>query len=375
MGIQQYWRQAKPQRLIDVRWRRRCTASVLTMAGLLCALVDTADAKSRSHGDRLVASKQSRVHFKMQQINSGVVKPLVTTIEPKQINISSMPSLAERDGLDVPIPPLSVIPMLVDEMVVISDAVSEVISATDNQVVSIPAIADKSEVRVSKQLKPMNQQSSLENVVSPSDAPLLMLKNAWSFLAQSISRLVAQSSVDITAYDQPQLMTTDGGLAPAPAPAPAPVATGTLPIEDLRALPAKQRVPLDIFNHPAVAQPTKPLASPSLTQNPSAIVVDEAPSLVIPSPAPLDTWALKKQDIVIRSALERWAEDAGYHLLWTIPIDIPIVANYTVKGTFAEAVTQIVTGLKQTDYPVRACFYSNQVLRIVRYIERCETIY
>ena len=62
----------------------------------------------------------------------------------------------------------------------------------------------------------------------------------------------------------------------------------------------------------------------------------------------------------------RWAEAAGWQLVWELPIDYAVSARTEIKGTFTAAVEAIAASMSTADTPMKVIFYDgNRVLRIV----------
>jgi hypothetical protein len=88
---------------------------------------------------------------------------------------------------------------------------------------------------------------------------------------------------------------------------------------------------------------------------------------VTPPPLPVQqTWRIEPSDRTVRAALTRWAQEAGWQLVWEAPTDFSVDAAATVHGTFDEALQQVVSALAHSNAPVQAILYQgNKVLRIV----------
>lgn len=72
-------------------------------------------------------------------------------------------------------------------------------------------------------------------------------------------------------------------------------------------------------------------------------------------------------DVYVSRALARWGQEAGWRVIWDAPNDFPVAAEAQIRGTFREAIGNVMTSLAKTDFPVSAVFYQNNVVRIVRY--------
>lgn len=86
-------------------------------------------------------------------------------------------------------------------------------------------------------------------------------------------------------------------------------------------------------------------------------------------------YTISPQDQNLRSALARWARSAGWTFEpehWAVDADIPIVGSAAFEPGFKQAVQELVASTELADRPLRPCFYSNLVLRIVPYAQLCD---
>ena len=87
------------------------------------------------------------------------------------------------------------------------------------------------------------------------------------------------------------------------------------------------------------------------------------------APRVASAWALTRDDVSVRQALQRWAGEAGWQLVWDIDRDFPIEAEVTLRGGFLDAIAQAMAVLRDTDYPVQARVQSTaRIVRIARYL-------
>ena len=89
----------------------------------------------------------------------------------------------------------------------------------------------------------------------------------------------------------------------------------------------------------------------------------QAAATVIP---PARSWAIKIEDGTLSATLTRWAVDAGWQLLWEMPVDFQVDASSQVDGSFEHAVGMVATSLASAPTPMQVVFYrGNHVVRIV----------
>jgi hypothetical protein len=134
-------------------------------------------------------------------------------------------------------------------------------------------------------------------------------------------------------------------------------------------------------NVPAAAAPAPASAEPARTVTPPAGAVSAqtvlaqapvAPVAPVTPTAPAAaqrsaTWDVRVSDVAISRTLKRWGEQAGYQVVWSSPKDFPVAATASITGDFHEALKTIIESLAQTDSPVMAVYYLNNVVQIVRY--------
>lgn len=121
------------------------------------------------------------------------------------------------------------------------------------------------------------------------------------------------------------------------------------------------------------ARPTSRADSPSpqgtpLTLSVSTSAQDPAPTPAAPTPADPEaarTWELRLADGSVRTALARWAQDAGWQFIWAVPTDFTIDASATIHGSFEDALHSVVDALSHSQVPIQAILYKgNHVLRV-----------
>jgi hypothetical protein len=83
----------------------------------------------------------------------------------------------------------------------------------------------------------------------------------------------------------------------------------------------------------------------------------------------------RKTDRTLRAVLVRWTQAAGWthepeH--WTLPFDYPVAGSADLGTDFKAAVRSLLISTKQTDRPVKPCFHSNQILRVVPDAQLCD---
>ena len=97
--------------------------------------------------------------------------------------------------------------------------------------------------------------------------------------------------------------------------------------------------------------------------------VQEPPQVVVAEGAP-QQWTILMRDKTLYRAMSRWAAQAKYQLVWQIDRDFPIESGVVFEGGFRGAVTEVMSTVALTDYPLQAIFNpAARVLRVVRFMD------
>jgi hypothetical protein len=86
-------------------------------------------------------------------------------------------------------------------------------------------------------------------------------------------------------------------------------------------------------------------------------------------------WRATRNDVNLRILITKMGslQTPPYMLVWDLPKDYPIGAEDSYVGNFKDAVRHFVLGTEMTDTPAQPCFYSNNVVRIVRKTVLCDS--
>lgn len=109
----------------------------------------------------------------------------------------------------------------------------------------------------------------------------------------------------------------------------------------------------------------------------TAQLVEPLPAAPVEPPVPKDpaqqqrTYKLNLSDIKISMALKRWAKDVRMQLAYEAEKDFDVPAEAEFEGTFSDVVTKVMSSLKQSSYPLRACEYDNRLLLVKHRNEAC----
>lgn len=94
-----------------------------------------------------------------------------------------------------------------------------------------------------------------------------------------------------------------------------------------------------------------------------------------PDSVPLSSYAITLQDKNMRLALHRWAMQDNWTFApehWAVDVDIPVSGEARFDGSFQDAVQDLLSATELAERPLRPCFYSNRVLRVVSYSQSCD---
>jgi hypothetical protein len=90
------------------------------------------------------------------------------------------------------------------------------------------------------------------------------------------------------------------------------------------------------------------------------------PTQDLAATAALPVWELRLSDRSVKSALARWAADAGWQFVWDVPTDFTIDASATIHGSFQDALHAVVDALRTSQVPIQVLLYKgNRVVRVV----------
>ncbi len=152
----------------------------------------------------------------------------------------------------------------------------------------------------------------------------------------------------------------------------------TAAVEENKARPAARPLPVALNAAslvkpvPAVPRPQEPaesLPAPIASRTTPAPAIETVAAVAPPQPVPSQpaaAWEIVPTDKTLNTAMARWAEAAGWQLLWELPVDYAVETRSTVSGTFEQAVEAVAKSMDAANIPMQAIFYNgNKVLRIV----------
>jgi hypothetical protein len=134
---------------------------------------------------------------------------------------------------------------------------------------------------------------------------------------------------------------------------------------------------------PAAAPVALPATAAAQAQTDAALAVNRSVAAVVLDPQPVTnktkvdpaqqvrTYTLKTSDLTVRLALQRWMKEANMQLAYEAAEEFNVSVEGSYTGTIKEVLFKLMTSLKQTKYPLRACEYDNRVVLVVHRDEVC----
>lgn len=135
--------------------------------------------------------------------------------------------------------------------------------------------------------------------------------------------------------------------------------------------------PKPVFGAPIRLTPPAPVVDATVPANLSNMGVTNISAgtsgqSAAPATKPViaEMWNVVVRDITLSSTLTRWGQPGGYQVLWAATKDLPAM-NATYKGSFEEALENLMVDTKHSGYPLHACLYNNKVVRVLHATQSC----
>jgi Toxin co-regulated pilus biosynthesis protein Q len=121
----------------------------------------------------------------------------------------------------------------------------------------------------------------------------------------------------------------------------------------------------------------------ALAPTPAATAPVTSPVTTTPAtPVPVATpvmangqrdWSVSPGDGNYRLLIEKWARDAGWATApWEPDQDVQIEGADAFTADFKTAVRRVLSATEMTDYSLKPCFYSNNLVRVVKLTTKCD---
>lgn len=96
------------------------------------------------------------------------------------------------------------------------------------------------------------------------------------------------------------------------------------------------------------------------------------------SPTKIARFSLGPDDDTLRQVFQRWAAQEGWSFTadhWELEVDYPILNAADFEGDFITVVEQVLKSVQLGAKPLRACFHSNRVLRVIPETHSCQPVH
>ncbi|WP_166742047.1 TcpQ domain-containing protein [Burkholderia cepacia] len=96
---------------------------------------------------------------------------------------------------------------------------------------------------------------------------------------------------------------------------------------------------------------------------------------------PVTQWRVSGADDSFRAVLGKWTARANasadaptprWRLIWDYPGEVPVDGEGGFDGDYKSAVKWLIASTSMLDTPLQPCFYSNNVVRVIRQTEKCD---
>ena len=82
-------------------------------------------------------------------------------------------------------------------------------------------------------------------------------------------------------------------------------------------------------------------------------------------------WDITPADQNMRLLINKWSKSVNWTMHWAVDKEIPIISPDSVTGDFKTAIRHLLSATALNDLPVKPCFYTNNVVRVVRETSKC----
>lgn len=121
----------------------------------------------------------------------------------------------------------------------------------------------------------------------------------------------------------------------------------------------------------AHAVPSRPNPAPFVNAVPAPFATTAMASTLAPRAGGVQTWITSPADNNMRQLIQRWSGTVGWSLVWSVDKDIPLDSSDQTTGDFRSAVRRLLASTSLSDITLKPCFYTNNVVRVVRETAKC----
>lgn len=93
---------------------------------------------------------------------------------------------------------------------------------------------------------------------------------------------------------------------------------------------------------------------------------------VVVSQVDKPVFTVKTEDETLYLALRRWISGTQYQLIWSAGKDFPAQNTVYQAATLEDAVEAVMSDTQRSSFPLHACLYENNVIRVLHVSKSCE---
>ena len=104
-------------------------------------------------------------------------------------------------------------------------------------------------------------------------------------------------------------------------------------------------------------------------------VIGASPNLKIETTSGIpvsEKFVITQDDESLNLVLRRWSAEKGYQLVWDAPKDLSVKKTEYEAIDILDAVEQVMGDTESSGYPLHACTYKNNVIRVLHTSQSCE---
>lgn len=87
-------------------------------------------------------------------------------------------------------------------------------------------------------------------------------------------------------------------------------------------------------------------------------------SLINNNSSNINSWTYKLKDKNVSGLISKWAKMAGYQLIWHSKYDFTLQSSGVLEGEFKTVVNEVLKSFKNSEHPLKAEWYKNNVIVI-----------
>lgn len=92
----------------------------------------------------------------------------------------------------------------------------------------------------------------------------------------------------------------------------------------------------------------------------------------VATPLKSSRFEITAEDESLSMALRRWASDSGFEIIWDAGRDFPSKRTVYNAANIEDAIDMVMKDTARSSYPLHACSYSNNLIRVLHTSRSCE---